>query len=95
VERAEEIAAISRFTCKLAAQEKNTEPRFSRDKVIAIARKAAIEYPNGKDLNSVSLEENAGVLLWIVSSISVGCTLFVRIDDASGDVIEIKQLGVR
>lgn len=79
----------------LSKKNKSAETRLSKDEVLAIARKAASEYPSGEDLNIVTLEQNAGVSIWIVSSATVGHTLVVWVDDASGDVLEIKQLGVR
>jgi uncharacterized membrane protein YkoI len=79
----------------LSKKKKRTDTRLSKDEALAIARKAASVYPNAEELYLVSLEEKAGVLIWIVSSTTVGRTLFVKVDDASGDVIEIKQVGLR
>lgn len=63
--------------------------------MLAIARKAAVEYPNCEDLNIVILEEHSGSPIWIVSSATRGATLQVHVDDLSGKVLEIKQIGGR
>ncbi len=79
----------------LSRNKKNTESRLCKEDVLAIARKAASEYPNCEDLNIVTLEVNSDASIWIVTSATVGRILQVSIDDANGEVIEIKQIGVR
>jgi uncharacterized membrane protein YkoI len=79
----------------LSKKKKRPKTRLSEDEVIAIARKAASGYLNCEDLCLVMLEENADALTWIVRSATIGSALLVWIDDASGEVLEIKRLGVR
>jgi uncharacterized membrane protein YkoI len=76
-------------------KKKPPKTRLSEQEVVAIARKAAAGLPNCEDLCLVMLEENAGALTWIVGSATIGGSLEVWVDDASGEVLEIKQLGVR
>jgi hypothetical protein len=79
----------------LSKKKKRPKTRLSEQEVVAIARKAASGLPNCEDLCLVMLEENAGALTWIVRSATIGSALLVWIDDASGEVLEIKRLGVR
>jgi uncharacterized membrane protein YkoI len=79
----------------LSKKKECPKTRLSESEVIAIARKAASGLPNCEDLCLVMLEENADALIWIVRSATIGSALLVWIDDASGEVLEIKRLGVR
>jgi|APLak6261673822_1056097.scaffolds.fasta_scaffold00580_4 uncharacterized membrane protein YkoI len=79
----------------LSKKKKRPKTRLSEQEVVAIARKAAAGQPSCEYLGLVMLEENEGVLTWIVGSATIGGSLEVWIDDASGEVLEIKQLGVR
>jgi hypothetical protein len=79
----------------LSKKKERPKTRLSEDEVIAIARKAASDYESCEYLGLVTLEENAGTLIWTVGSATIGSALVVWIDDASGEVLEIKQLGVR
>jgi uncharacterized membrane protein YkoI len=79
----------------LSKQKERPKTRLSEEEVVAIARKAASGQPSCEYLGLVTLEENAGVLIWTVGSATIGSALVVWIDDASGEVLEIKQLGVR
>ncbi len=79
----------------LSKNKNDSESRLSKDEVLNIAREAASEYPNCEDLNIVTLEQQSGASIWIVSSATVGRTLQVSVDDTNGDVLEIKQIGVR
>jgi uncharacterized membrane protein YkoI len=79
----------------LSKKKEKPKTRLSEHEVIAIARKAASGQPSCENLCLITLEENAGALIWIVSSATIGSSLHVWIDDASGEVLEIKRLGVR
>ena len=69
--------------------------RLSRDAVLAIARSATANDPLAEELALVTLEQRAGRAIWIVASATVGTSLHVSIDDASGEVLEKQYLGVR
>jgi hypothetical protein len=73
----------------------SAKPRLEKNKVITLAREAASEYPNSEELSIVTIEERSGALIWIVSSATVGRMLQVSVDDASGEIVDIKQVGVR
>ena len=79
----------------LSKKKESSKTRLSEQEVVAIARKAAYGQPSCEYLGLVMLEENAGALTWIVGSATIGSSLEVWVDDASGEVLEIKQLGVR
>jgi hypothetical protein len=69
--------------------------RLEEKDVLSIAREAASDYPNCKNLGIVTLENRSGDLVWIVSSATIGQTLHVYIDDKSSEILEIKQVGIR
>jgi hypothetical protein len=71
------------------------EHKLTEEEVVKIACEAAKEYPNNEDLSIATLREQSGRMTWVVSSATVGRTLEVLVDDESGTVIEIKQMGVR
>jgi hypothetical protein len=80
---------------RLSKKKEPPKTLLSKDEVLNIARKSATEYPHCKYLNIVTLEKSSGALTWRVSSATIGNRLHVWIDDASGEVLEIKRLGVR
>jgi uncharacterized membrane protein YkoI len=79
----------------LSKKKERPKTWLSEHEVLAIARKAASGYPSCENLSLVMLKENGGALIWIVGSATIGRMLEVWVDDASGEVLEIKQLGVR
>lgn len=79
----------------LGQKTRNPASRLTGNQALEIARKAASGYPNCEDLAIVALKEQDGTPIWIVSSATIGRTLQVFIDDATGKVLEISQIGVR
>jgi len=71
------------------------QPRLNEEEVLAIARDVASEYPGCESLSMATFEEQSGTLIWSVSSLTIGSSLHVSIDDTTGQVLEIKRLGVR
>lgn len=77
---------------------KDTRPspaRLSEEEAIAIARRAAMDDPQRENLTLVKLESRSGNATWIVSSATVGRMLEVAIDDATGNVLEMRHIGTR
>ena len=79
----------------LKRNKRTLKPRLLKDDVLKIARQAAAKYPHGEELNIVNFEERSRAIVWVVSSATVGRMLEVLIDDASGKVLEINQVGTR
>ncbi len=71
------------------------QPRLREDEVLAIAGKAVGGDPIDEHFCVEELEEGSGALIWSVGSATVGSGLYVRVDDATGRVVEIKRWGVR
>jgi hypothetical protein len=71
------------------------QSRLSSDEALAIARRAAAGDPLLEYLSLVKIEQRSGNATWIVSSATVGRMLQVSIDDASGNVLEMKHIGMR
>ncbi len=69
--------------------------RLSSDEAIAIARRAAADDPLGEDLTMATVEQRSGNAVWIVSPAVVGRHLVILIDDATGNVLEKKHVGLR
>lgn len=69
--------------------------RLSSDEAIAIARRAAADDPQCEYLTIASVERRSGNAIWIVSPAVVGRHLVISIDDATGEVLEKKHVGIR
>lgn len=76
-----------------------TEPpvqsRLSRTQAIAIARAASEHDPQQQDLSLATVEPRDGRLVWTVSAGVIGSVLQVEIDDATGEVIDVRRLAGR
>lgn len=84
--------AIARW---LGIKKKSTQTRLVQNEALAIARRAAAHEPLAQELAIVRIEERDGHPVWIVSSATVGIKLWVVIDDASGEVLDVKRGGIR
>jgi acetylglutamate kinase len=73
----------------------HTSTRLSQEQAVQIARQAAAGQLNCELLGLATVEEQNGKRIWAVSSATIGSSLLVRIDDESGDVLEVKRQGVR
>jgi len=69
--------------------------RLSSDEAIAIARRAAADDPECDQLTIASVERRSGNAVWVVSPAVVGRHLVISIDDATGNVLEKKHVGLR
>lgn len=69
--------------------------RLSSEQAIALARRAVTDHPMAALLQMTSLEQRAGQPVWVVRSATVGQTLQVLINDASGQVLGIETFGLR
>jgi uncharacterized membrane protein YkoI len=79
----------------LGESEKPVHSRLSREEAVAIARRAAANDPMSQDLSMAMVREQSGKVVWIVCSAAIGRTLEVTVDDASGDVLDVRRVGVR
>jgi hypothetical protein len=86
------IAFISRW---LKSGKIHRQTRLSNDEALIIARNAAPYDPLSADLGVTTVENRSGHLTWLVSSATVGLALEVTIDDASGNVLEVRRTGIR
>ena len=69
---------------------------LSEAAAVEIAQKAAAaEFHDSHRLTMVNLVERSGRWIWIVSTPTVGSSLVVCIDDATGTVVEMSRHGVR
>lgn len=68
---------------------------LSRTQAIAIARAATKHDPQHQDLSLATVEPRGGTLIWTVSAGVIGSVLQVEIDDATGDVIDVRRVGGR
>ena len=62
---------------------------------LEIARNAVVDDPLREHLAMTLVEQRTTGLVWIVGSATVGYSLQVTIDDASGDVVKVEHLGLR
>lgn len=69
--------------------------RLSKDQAILIAQRGASAYPNCDDIRLVTREPTDDSRLWVLCSATVGRNLQVSVDDSTGDVVEIRELGIR
>lgn len=83
---------ISRW---LSGKASNIQTRLSADQALAIARKATSSDALSRHLGPTTVEERSGSVVWLVSSATVGGMLEVSIDDATGEVLDVRHVGVR
>lgn len=69
--------------------------RLEQAEVLAIARRAAVGDSLCEQLSLVTVAERSGRQVWIVSSATVGQMLEVWVDDGTGEVLDIRRVGVR
>lgn len=79
----------------LRGEQHHSCSRLSKDQAIRIAQAGAAGYPNSGDVQLVAQEPTDRDRLWILSSATVGRTLQVSVDDSTGEVVEIKEFGIR
>jgi uncharacterized membrane protein YkoI len=85
------------FLARLLGKKPTRPPpsRLSSDEAIAIARRAVAGDPVAEDLALAKFELRSGKAVWVVSSATVGSMLEISIDDATGQVLEQKYIGMR
>jgi uncharacterized membrane protein YkoI len=83
---------ISRWFSGKAA---NIQTRLSAEQALAIARSATSNDALSRHLGPTMVEQRSGAVVWIVSSATVGQVLEVSIDDATGEVVDVRHVGVR
>lgn len=83
---------ISRWLGGKAAK---IQTRLSADQALAIARSATSSDAMSRHLGPTTVEKRSGSVVWVVSSATVGRMLEVLIDDATGEVVEVRHVGVR
>jgi hypothetical protein len=88
--------AMFDFLARLLGRSTRSSPtRLSSDEAIAVARRAAAGDPQCENLVLAKVETRSGNATWIISSATVGNMLEVAIDDATGKVLEMKNIGTR
>jgi uncharacterized membrane protein YkoI len=83
---------ISRW---LSGRSSNPQTRLTADQALAIARSATPNDALSRHLGLTTVKERSGSVVWIVSSATVGQMLEVSIDDATGEVLDVRHVGVR
>lgn len=83
------------FISRWLSGKPNIQTRLSADEALAIARSAASNDAMSQHLGPTTVEQRSGSVVWIVSSATVGRTLEVLIDDATGKVLDVRHVGVR
>lgn len=73
----------------------NIQTRLTAAQALAIAQSATSNDALSQHLGPTIVEQRSGAVVWIVSSATVGQMLEVAIDDATGEVMAVKHLGVR
>lgn len=68
---------------------------LSTDQALAIARAATADDSLSEHLYLVREEKRSGATVWVVSSVTIGRMLEVSVDDATGQVLEVRHMGVR
>ena len=69
--------------------------RLSSAQALERARAAAATEPLVEYLSNAFVETRDGALVWVVTTTTRGRSLEVHIDDATGDVLAVRSLGLR
>lgn len=71
------------------------QPRLSQREVLEIARRASMADALCEQLSLVTFGKRSGRLVWTVSSATIGQMLEVTVEDATGEVLAVRRVGVR
>jgi len=78
-----------------AEGQKPLPTRLSAEQAIELARAAADSDPRRDLLTMTSVRERDGARIWSVSSATVGSALVVELDDATGEILRVYNVGIR
>ena len=74
---------------------KTPKPQLSREEALSIASDAAKGTAFANLMSMTTIEEHDGRLRWIVGSATTGSGFEVVIDDATGQAVSTRFVGVR
>ncbi len=77
------------------AGDRPAAPRLTAQQAVDLARAAAASHALAHTLRLATLRTDAGRLVWDVGSDGIGRTLLVTLADATGEVLSIRELGLR
>lgn len=84
-----------KFIKRFVSGRGSADARLSGEQAIAIAKQATADDPLSGLLSLTSFDHSSQPPRWIVHSATVGRFLIVTIDDATGEVVQIKRAAAR